>query len=101
VEEICLFNFHSLKVRSISNQSIVDVGSSSITRLPMLMPTVFTESVFWIRGGAKSLSFQISLFKVRTIINLSIVDAGSSNNTRLPTPLPTVFTEAVLYIGNL
>jgi hypothetical protein len=64
------------------------------------MPTVFTDSVFWIREGAKSLHVQISLFKVRTIRNQSIVDAGSSNNTRLPTPLPTLFTEFVNWIGD-
>ncbi len=45
-KEFAFLKFLLLKVRSISNQSIVDAGSSNITRLPILMPMACQEFVF-------------------------------------------------------
>ncbi len=43
--------FLFVKVRSISDQSIVNFGSSNITRLPILMPMAYQELVFLIGEG--------------------------------------------------
>jgi hypothetical protein len=43
--------FLFVNVRSISDQLIVNVGSSYITRLPILMPMAYQEFVFLIGEG--------------------------------------------------